>query len=81
VTTQACRALTEVFKRLQAALDLFAPGRSANRTFPRHRRHATSPSAIVAKEMGIRYDMVLNVFDRSIIEVENRVYADAMTTN
>jgi benzoyl-CoA reductase subunit A len=31
--------------------------------------------------MGIRYDMVLNVFDRSIIEVENRVYADAMTTN
>jgi hypothetical protein len=35
----------------------------------------------VAKEMGLRYDMVLNVFDRSIIEVENRVYADAMGSN
>jgi len=30
----------------------------------------------VAKDAGVRYDMLLNVFDRSIIEVENRVYAD-----
>ncbi len=28
----------------------------------------------VAKDRGVRYDMLLNVFDRSIIEVENRVY-------
>ena len=32
----------------------------------------------VAKDGGLRYDMLLNVFDRSIIEVENRVYADSM---
>ena len=28
----------------------------------------------VAKDAGVRYDQLLNVFDRSIIEVENRVY-------
>jgi benzoyl-CoA reductase subunit A len=32
----------------------------------------------VAKEMGLRYDMLLNVFDRSIIEVENRVYGESI---
>ncbi len=32
----------------------------------------------VAKESGIRYDFLLNVFDRSIIEVENRVYGDSI---
>src|SRR6185369_11693414 len=32
----------------------------------------------VAKDAGIRYDFLLNVFDRSIIEVENRVYADSI---
>jgi benzoyl-CoA reductase subunit A len=35
----------------------------------------------VAKETGVRYDMLLNVFDRSIIEVENRVYGDAIKPN
>ena len=46
---------------------------------------ATSPAAstspigeAVAKEAGIRYDFLLNVFDRSIIEVENRVYGDSI---
>ena len=32
----------------------------------------------VAKDAGVRYDMLLNVFDRSIIEVENRVYGDSI---
>ena len=32
----------------------------------------------VAKAAGLRYDMLINVFDRSIIEVENRVYGDSM---
>ena len=77
-------ALTEVFKRLQAeAPELFAPGAKRKSDFFRDiagSRYLAIGEA-VSKEMGIRYDMVLNVFDRSIIEVENRVYADAMTTN
>jgi benzoyl-CoA reductase subunit A len=32
----------------------------------------------VAKALGIRYDALLNLFDRSIIEVENRVYGDSV---
>ncbi|MFA5914700.1 MAG: benzoyl-CoA reductase subunit A [Burkholderiales bacterium] len=82
--TAVAAALTEVFKRLQLeAPELFAPGAKRKSDFFRDiagsRYLAIGES--VAKEMGIRYDMVLNVFDRSIIEVENRVYADAMTTN
>jgi benzoyl-CoA reductase subunit A len=77
-------ALTEIFKRLQAeAPELFAPGAKRKSDFFRDiagSRYLAVGEA-VAKEMGIRYDIVLNVFDRSIIEVENRVYADAMTTN
>ncbi|TAK45999.1 MAG: benzoyl-CoA reductase subunit A [Betaproteobacteria bacterium] len=77
-------ALIEVFKRLHAeAPELFAPGAKRKSDFFRDiagSRYLAIGEA-VSKEMGIRYDMVLNVFDRSIIEVENRVYADAMTTN
>src|SRR3990172_12398536 len=77
-------ALTEVFKRLQAeAPALFAPGAKRRSDF--FRDIAGSRYLAIgeqgAKAAGTRYDMVLNVFDRSIIEVENRVYADAMTTN
>jgi len=77
-------ALTEVFKRLQAeAPELFAPGAKRKSDFFRDIAGSRylAIGETVAKEMGIRYDMVLNVFDRSIIEVENRVYADAMTAN
>ena len=77
-------ALTEVFKRLQAeAPELFAPGAQRKSDFFRDIAGSRylAIGETVSKEMGIRYDMVLNVFDRSIIEVENRVYADAMTTN
>jgi len=77
-------ALTEVFKRLQAeAPELFAPGAKRKSDFFRDIAGSRylAIGETVSKELGIRYDMVLNVFDRSIIEVENRVYADAMTTN
>lgn len=74
-------ALTEVFKRLQAeAPSLFAPG--ANRKSDFFRDIAGSQylsiGETVAKEMGTPYDHLLNVFDRSIIEVENRVYGDSI---
>ena len=77
-------ALTEIFKRLQEeAAALFAPGAKRKSDFFRDIAGSRylAIGETVSKEMGIRYDMVLNVFDRSIIEVENRVYADAMTTN
>ena len=73
-----------MFKRLQAeAPELFAPGAKRKSDFFRDIAGSRylAIGETVAKEMGMRYDMVLNVFDRSIIEVENRVYADAMTTN
>ena len=47
---------------------------------PRHRRQPVPGDRRerVAKEAGTRYDFLLNVFDRSIIEVENRVYGDSI---
>ena len=74
-------ALTEVFRRLQSeAAELFRPG--ANRKSDFFRDIAGSQylaiGEVVAKEAGTRYDFLLNVFDRSIIEVENRVYADSI---
>jgi len=74
-------ALTEVFRRLQSeAAELFRPG--ANRKSDFFRDIAGSQylaiGEAVAKEAGTRYDFLLNVFDRSIIEVENRVYADSI---
>ncbi|MFZ2160294.1 MAG: benzoyl-CoA reductase subunit A [Bradyrhizobium sp.] len=70
-------ALQEVFRLLkEEAPALFAPGAKRKSDFFRDiagsRYHALSEA--VAKEAGVRYDMLLNVFDRSIIEVENRVY-------
>ena len=74
-------ALEEVFRRLQGeAPGLFAPGAKRKSDFFRDiagsRYLAVGES--VAKEMGLRYDMLLNVFDRSIIEVENRVYGESI---
>ena len=73
--------LTEVFRRLTAeAPTLFAPG--ANRKSDFFRDIAGSQylatGETVSKEAGTRYDFLLNVFDRSIIEVENRVYGDSI---
>jgi benzoyl-CoA reductase subunit A len=74
-------ALTEVFKRLSTEVAaLFAPGAKPKSDFFRDIAGAQylAIGEAVAKEAGIRYDFLLNVFDRSIIEVENRVYGDSI---
>ena len=65
-------ALTEVFKRLYAeAPALFAPGAKRKSDFFRDIAGSRylAIGEQVAKEAGVRYDMLLNVFDRSMIEV------------
>jgi len=73
-------ALIETFRRLRVdAPAIFAPG--ARRKSDFFRDIAGSQylhvGEEVAKEMGLPYEFLLNVFDRSIIEVENRVYGEA----
>ncbi len=80
-TAAVGEAITEVFKRLnQAAPKLFAPGAKRKSDFFRDIAGAEYLAAgeAVAKDAGIRYDFLLNLFDRSIIEVENRVYTDSI---
>ena len=77
-------ALVQVFARLrQEAPELFAPGAKRKSDFFRDiagsRYHSLSEE--VAKAAGLRYDFLLNVFDRSIIEVENRVYDASISKN
>ena len=74
-------ALEETFTRLGAeAPELFAPGAKRKSDFFRDIAGSRylAIGEQVAKEAGVRYDMLLNLFDRSIIEVENRVYGDSM---
>lgn len=74
-------ALAEVFRRLQAgAAELFKPGAKRKSDFFRDIAGSQylAVGEAVAKEAGTRYDYLLNLFDRSIIEVENRVYADSI---
>jgi len=74
-------ALQEVFRRLVAeAPALFAPGARRKSDFFRDIAGSQylAIGEAVAKEAGLRYDFLLNVFDRSIIEVENRVYGDSI---
>jgi benzoyl-CoA reductase subunit A len=74
-------ALAEVFRRLSSdAAALFAPGAARKSDFFRDIAGSQylATGEAVAKESGIRYDFLLNVFDRSIIEVENRVYGDSI---
>ncbi len=74
-------ALAEVFRRLGAeAPALFAPGAKRKSDFFRDIAGSQylATGEVVAKEMGTRYDHLLNIFDRSIIEVENRVYGDSI---
>jgi len=68
-------ALHEAFTRLRAeAPSLYAPGAKRKSDFFRDiagsRFHVHAEA--VAREMGIALDMVLNPYDKSIIEVENR---------
>jgi benzoyl-CoA reductase subunit A len=70
-------ALRHLFSLLKAdAAALFAPGARRKSDFFRDIAGAQylSLGEKVAKDAGVRYDQLLNVFDRSIIEVENRVY-------
>ncbi len=80
-TARVKDALGETFKRLRdEAHELFAPGAKRKSDFFRDiagSRYLALGEA-VAKEAAVRYDNLLNVFDRSIIEVENRVYGDSI---
>jgi benzoyl-CoA reductase subunit A len=67
--------LTEVFKRLKAeAASLYAPGAKRKSDFFRDiagsRYHAHAEA--VARDAGMPYELLLNLYDKSIIEVENR---------
>ncbi|MCU0897989.1 MAG: benzoyl-CoA reductase subunit A [Burkholderiales bacterium] len=75
------QALVEVFRRLSAeAPQVFAPGAKRKSDFFRDIAGSQylAVGETVAKEAGVRYDFLLNVFDRSIIEVENRVYGESI---
>ena len=77
-------ALQNVFKLLKdEAPRMFAPEAKRKSDFFRDIAGSRylAIGEQVAKETGVRYDMLLNVFDRSIIEVENRVYGDAIKPN
>ncbi len=68
-------ALAEVFRRLRTeAADLYAPGAKRKSDFFRDiagsRYHNIAED--VARVAGLPYDLLLNVYDKSIIEVENR---------
>ncbi|HET9734076.1 MAG TPA: benzoyl-CoA reductase subunit A, partial [Burkholderiales bacterium] len=73
-------ALRTLFDLLQKeAPELFAPGAKRKSDFFRDIAGSRylALGEQVAKDAGIRYDQLLNAFDRSIIEVENRVYGES----
>jgi len=77
-------ALEKLFAMLaEEAPQLFAPGAKRKSDFFRDIAGSRylALGEHVAKEAGIRYDQVINVYDRSIIEVENRVYGDSISKN
>jgi benzoyl-CoA reductase subunit A len=74
-------ALAEVFRRLRAeAPALYAPGAKRKSDFfrdiagSRYHNHAEE----VARASALPYELLLNVYDKSIIEVENRPPAGAL---
>ncbi|KAB2917379.1 MAG: benzoyl-CoA reductase subunit A [Hyphomicrobiaceae bacterium] len=75
-------ALGEVFTRLRGeAPELYAPGAKRKSDFfrdiagSRYHSHAEE----VAREANLPYDLLLNVYDKSIIEVENRPPAGGLS--
>ena len=77
-------ALQELFEQLKnQAANLFTPGAKRKSDFFRDIAGAEylALGVQVAKDALVRYDQLLNVFDRSIIEVENRVYAGTISKN
>ena len=78
------QALAELLRRLRDdSPALFIPNAKRKSDFFRDIAGAQylALGEAVAKDAGVRYDMLLNVFDRSIIEVENREYGDAISRN
>jgi benzoyl-CoA reductase subunit A len=75
-------ALNEVFRRLRAeAPDLYAPGAVRRSDFFRDiagsRFHVHADA--VAEEAGVSHEILLNAYDKSIIEVENRPPSGGMS--
>ena len=75
-------ALGEVFRRLrEEAPALYAPGARRKSDFfrdiagSRYHTHAEE----VAREAGLPYELLLNVYDKSIIDVENRPPSGALS--
>ena len=78
------QALGELFRRLREdSPALFIPNAKRKSDFFRDIAGAQylALGEAVAKDAGVRYDLLLNVYDRSIIEVENREYGDAISRN
>ena len=68
-------ALQEVFKRVQdEAAALYAPGVKRKSDFFRDIAGSKylSIAEDVAKQAGVNYDLLINLYDKAIIEVENR---------
>ncbi len=71
--------LDELFKRLHAdAPDQFAAGAKRKSDFFRDVAGSryVALGEEVAKELGTTFDPLINIYDRSIIEVENRLYTE-----
>jgi benzoyl-CoA reductase subunit A len=69
------RALDQVFDLLRTeSADLFAPGAERKSDFFRDIAGSRylNIAETVSKDAGVSYDLLLNVYDKSIIEVENR---------
>ncbi|MGD0186053.1 MAG: benzoyl-CoA reductase subunit A [Roseiarcus sp.] len=82
VATQMGEALKEVFDRLKAeAPELYAPGAKRKSDFFRDiagsRFHVHAEA--VAREANVSHEILLNAYDKSIIEVENRPPAGVMS--
>ena len=82
VETGVRDAVGEVFRRLRAeAPELYAPGAKRKSDFfrdiagSRYHSHAEE----VARAGGLPYELLLNLYDKSIIEVENRPPAGALS--
>ena len=82
MATAVSSALETLFSMLKAgAPELFCAGARRKSDFFRDIAGSQylALGEQVAKDAGVRYDQLLNVFDRSIIEVENRVYGESIS--
>jgi benzoyl-CoA reductase subunit A len=71
--------LTELFRQLRdEAVNLFGPGSSRKSDFFRDIAGSqySKASRSVTEGSNIRFESMLNIYDRSIIEVENRITSD-----